>query len=328
MKTKSTMRDVAELAGVSISSISRYIKEPSSINPVAAVKVAQAIRELDYHPNLFAQNLRRGYNDTIGVIVPDLNSYFSKVCEALNRFFYQNEYLLFVCDTNEDPEKERYYIRSLIQQRVAGMLISSSGKNNGLIRETAGEFRNLVQFDRYEPDIGIDSILENNVENAALLTTYMIEKGYDRFLLLYGPTISVNTQYRTQGTRQALTGHGLDYDKMRVVTDIVNTDQVYQAVKAATDEKNPPRAIIAFNPAITESAVMAMNMLNLKDRMELAGFTLGDFRDKFRYDIPRIIQNPYDMGMKAGEVLLKRLKKPSANKMQPKKYIVDTRLAY
>lgn len=327
MKKKSTIKDVAALAGVSISSVSRYIKDSASINSIAAVKVAEAIRELDYSPNLFAQNLRRGYNDTIGVIVPDLKPYFSKVCEALNQFFFQNDYLLFICDTNDDPAKERYFIRSLIQQRVAGLLIASSGKNNQFIQETAKGFKSVVQFDRYEPDITFDSVMENNVENAYILTKHMIEKGHRNFTLLYGATISVNTKYRTEGTIRALKEYGLDFEKMFVVNDNTNPDNVYQAIKSSSSKGKPLDAIIAFNPAITENAVMALNILNLQNKVELGGFSLGDFRDKFRYDIPCIVQNPYDMGMKAGEVMLKKIKKSSAS-THAKQYIIETKFVY
>ena len=66
---KVTIKEVAEVSGVSISSVSRYIKDPNSINPIAAVKVAQAIKKLNYVPSSFAQNLRRGHSNTIGVLV-------------------------------------------------------------------------------------------------------------------------------------------------------------------------------------------------------------------------------------------------------------------
>lgn len=127
---KVTIKDAAKASGVSGSSVSRYINNPGSINPIPAMNVAKAIRELGYIPNTYAQSLKKGHGNTIGVLVPGLGPFFSSVCTAFSDFFYQHHYLLFICNTGDEPEKERYYVNALLGQRVAGLLIAPSGRNS------------------------------------------------------------------------------------------------------------------------------------------------------------------------------------------------------
>ncbi|MHB1393337.1 MAG: LacI family DNA-binding transcriptional regulator [Clostridia bacterium] len=320
-----TIKDVAALSGVSVSSVSRYINVPTSINSIAAVKVQDAIKQLNYAPSPFAQNLRRGYNDNIGIIVPDLGLYFSSVCKALSQFFYQNKYMLFICETGDDPEKERYYINSLVRQRVAGILIASCGKNNDFIKDISSNFKNIITFDRYEPDINIDAIYEDNIRGAYILTKHMLEKGIREFALLYGMEYSVNTKYRLEGTEKALREYGLDINNMFIRKNCTTPQTVYDCVKGYTERHKNKAAIIAYNPLVLEGCVMALNVLNksIPDDVQLAGFALEDFKAKYKYDIPCLIQNPYYMGMKAGEMMLKKLKKHS-DKGEPKNYTIET----
>ena len=180
-----TIKDVAEVAGVSISTVSRYIKDAQSINSISAVKVGQAIKDLNFVPSTFAQNLKRGHSNTIGVIVPDLTPYFSQVCVALSQFFYQNKYLLIVCDTGYDAAKERFYLRSLLQQRVAGIVIASTEKNDIILSDYTSGFPNMVYFDRDTAHVEYDSIGEDTIEGATNLTLHMLNQGHRNLALFY-----------------------------------------------------------------------------------------------------------------------------------------------
>ena len=93
-------------------------------------------------------------------------------------------------------------------------------------------------------------------------------------------------------------------------------------------QKGENKSIIAFNPVITEGVTMALNALNVKigEDIELAGFTLEDYTSKYRYNIPRYIQSPYEMGLKAGQIMLKILQKPNMAKQEPKLYLLKNKL--
>lgn len=325
-----TIKNVAALAGVSISSVSRYIKDPKSVRPIAAVKIGQAVKELNYVPSLFAQNLRRGHNNTIGVLVPDLTPYFSAACVALNQFFYENKYLLIVCDTGYDATKERFYLRSLMQQRVAGLIVASSEKNEEVFSEYTHSFTRVVLFDRDIHHKRYDSVGENNMECAYDLTKHILDNGYTDLALLFNATEYKNNVRRYESANRAITEAGLSVDDMFIATDLTSFDKIYRAIREFAGRSGGKKAIISYNPIITEGATMAMNALNIKvgEEIELSGFTIEDYQSKYRYNIPRVIQSPYSLGMKAGEIMLSQLNKTDYTNCCPKEYILKNKIVY
>ena len=93
---KVTIREVAELAGVSISSVSRYLADPKSIQPLAAYNIKNAINELQYEPNMFARNLKRGQTQIVGLIVPHMEYFFGKICHVVSDYFFERKYYLYL----------------------------------------------------------------------------------------------------------------------------------------------------------------------------------------------------------------------------------------
>ena len=325
-----TIKDVAEAAGVSISTVSRYIKDAQSINPISAVKVGQAIKNLNYVPSTFAQNLKRGHSNTIGVIVPDLTPYFSQVCVALNQFFYENKYLLIVCDTGYDAAKERFYLRSLLQQRVAGIVIASTEKNDIILSDYTKGFSNMVYCDRDTAHDTYESIGENTIQGAYELTNHVLKQGYRNIAFFYNAIQYKSNERRYESSMQALEDFGLSRKDVTICTDLVTHERIYRVVKDFLSLKKEKKAIISFNPVITEGVTMALNALDIKigKDVEVAGFTLDDYTSKYRYKIPSYIQSPYDMGLKAGEVMLRLLQKQHHDNQEPKLYLLKNKLVF
>ena len=110
---KATIREVAALAGVSISSVSRYLKDPKSIQPLAAYNIKNAIRELQYEPNMFAQNLKRGKSNIVGLVVPHTEYFFSRVCRGVSDYFFERKYVTFICESDNDGAKEKFYVQEI-----------------------------------------------------------------------------------------------------------------------------------------------------------------------------------------------------------------------
>lgn len=305
------MKDVARQAGVSVSSVSRYINDPNSINPIPALNIEKAIRELGYIPNTYAQSLKRGGSRTIGVIVPGLGPFFSSVCTALSDFFFQHKYLLYICETGEDTEREQYYIRALVGHQVAGLLIAFSGHAEIQINELNRQFPNVVMFDQHAGQYNIDSVCEDNYNSSYELTKYMISRGHRRFVLLFRTQFSTNTPHRIEGTTKALKEAGLDINDMCVHFDIQTEQQLHERIWESQHLTPRPTAIIGYSPLITENAMIALNRLNIKvpDEIDLAGYTLREFNAKFNFEIPSVIQRPYELGIRAGDVLLRKLRR-------------------
>ncbi len=313
---KVTITDVAQLAQVSVSSVSRYIKDPNSINSISAVKIAKAIKELNYTPNPFAQSLKRGYTNTIGVIVPALGTYFSEVCVSLSQFFYQNKFMLFICNTDDDPEKERYYINSLSKQ-CAGLIIATSIDDSDFHNNLLLNYPNIIYIDRKIPGVNATSVHENVLECSNSLTEHAIMQGYEEFLLLFGPTTSFNTGLRVKGSRSAFENKGLNFDDVECYSNMTALNSIEECLKKfIQNNTTAKKCIIAYNSFIMESSVLTLRNMNLTVMQDvcIAGYALEGFKAKYHCAPYLMMQQPFDMGMLAGDALLKMLKKKGPSK--------------
>ena len=137
------------------------IRDSTSINPIASVAVQDAIKELNYVPNPFAQNLKRENNKVIAILLPDIShDFFAKVCRALEMLFYQNNYLVMICDTDDDPAKERFYIEEMLKNRAAGILIASCGGNSEYLNKVLAENDHIMLYDRIVDGVKANLVCE------------------------------------------------------------------------------------------------------------------------------------------------------------------------
>ncbi len=110
---KVTIREVAELAGVSISSVSRYLADPKSIQPLAAYNIKNAINELQYEPNMFATNLKRGHTRS-SVLLFRIWNIFSEKDVVVSDYFSARKYITYICESDSEREKELFYVQELL----------------------------------------------------------------------------------------------------------------------------------------------------------------------------------------------------------------------
>ena len=119
-----TIKDVAKLAGVSICTVSRALANKENITPKTMEKVLSAVRELDYKPNYSARSLKIGSTDTLGLIVPDItNPYYPKVAKSIEEYAEKKGYMILLCNSNEDLNKEKRLVDTLKKRNVDGVII-------------------------------------------------------------------------------------------------------------------------------------------------------------------------------------------------------------
>ena len=125
-----TIKEVAELAGVSIATVSRVLSDKPHVRPELREKVMQAVSELNYRPNLVARSLRSRNSKTIGLIVSDIrNPFFTAVSRAVEDAAYKRGYKVLFCNADEDPEKEIMYLNLMRDEIVAGSDFFSNQKD-------------------------------------------------------------------------------------------------------------------------------------------------------------------------------------------------------
>src|SRR5579883_500824 len=129
-----SIKDVAKAAGVSTATVSRVLSNGNHVRPEVRKKVMEAVERLGYRPNLVARSLRSQQSNTIGLIVSDIrNPFFTSLSRAVEDTAYEQGYTVFLCNTDENPEKETIYLNLMRDESVAGVIFSPT-------RQTASNF--------------------------------------------------------------------------------------------------------------------------------------------------------------------------------------------
>lgn len=304
-----SIKDVAAAAGVSTATVSRVLSNKPHVRPELRDHVLAVVAELSYRPNLVARNLRSQQSRTLGLIVSDIrNPFFTDISRAVEDTAYAEGYSVFLCNTDENPDKERIYLNLMRDENVAGVIFSPT-------RETAAHFADLqldfptVVVDRAVPDGPVDQVLLDNTAAARRLTTHLIENGYRRIAGVFGEA-STTGRERQQGFAAALQAHNLT--PAQVVYTLPKISAGYTAVLAILDSANPPEAIVATNSLLTAGALQAIQArgLHIPADVALAGFDETTWTALVQPAITVIAQPTQEIGRTATELLLQRIENP------------------
>lgn len=205
-----TIKEVADRAGVSAATVSRVLNDSVSVREAKRAQVVAVINELGYRPSRVASNLRRQQVQMIGVVVSDIeNPHFSQMVRAIEDSAYLKGYRVLLCNTDEDPVKQREYLGVLIAERVAGAIISPTEAGAREISELIDIGASVVAFDRPVDDKRADAVLAANVAGARLGTEHLLAGGHRKIGFLGGPRGVRTAAERLLGYEQAMSHAGI-----------------------------------------------------------------------------------------------------------------------
>ena len=301
--------DVAKHAGVSVASVSRVLSGLPGVSEATRERVMASVKALDYRPDLAARRLRSRRTDTIGLIVSDIrNPYFMELSRAVEDVSYANGLRVMLCNTDEDPEKENFYLEMMRDENVSGVILSPTLTRLSTYQADDYSFP-VVLVDRCEGATEADAVVLDNVDASQRLIRHLIECGHRRIAFFYGAASATGRQ-RLDGYHAALGAAGL-----------VPTTQ---ALKPTTDEARSvlrhflekhsqlPDALVASSGLILLGLVEALREANLHypEDVALAGFDDMPWTRIVTPSITVMAQPTYDMGRSAIELLLARIAQP------------------
>jgi DNA-binding LacI/PurR family transcriptional regulator len=203
------IKDVARHAGVSPATVSRVMNETATVGPVKRALVMAAIEELGYRPNRLASNFRRRQAEMIGVVVSDIeNPHFTQMVRAVEDASYLRGHRVLLCNTDEDPAKQRDYLGVLAAERVAGVILSPTDGRAAEISELLDHGISLVAFDRRVSDRRADVVVAQNAAGARTGTEHLLECGHQRVGFVGGPGGVQTADERRSGYLQAIAAAG------------------------------------------------------------------------------------------------------------------------
>ncbi|GMN99286.1 LacI family DNA-binding transcriptional regulator [Parageobacillus thermoglucosidasius] len=317
---KVTMADVAKWANVSKSTVSQYLnKRYEYMSEETRKRIARAIEELGYQPNIIARSLKQKTTMTIGVIVFNLlHMLTTQVLHAIEEACQERGFHVIVSNSDDDPEKEKKYIEMLRAKQVDGLIIFPTGKNADVYQKMTEERFPLVFVDRMVPGVKADAVLLDNQKAAALAVEYFAERGYERIGVVAPPPVShiIPRMERIEGFRQALAKKGLP-----VVDDYFITTEIPRIQKELTRlfaSGRLPEALFAINDLTLMEVLYFVKGNHIKIPDELAIISIDDvpFAHVYTPTLTTIAQPTFAMGKKAAERLFLQIAKKSEHQPQ------------
>ncbi len=316
-----SIKDVAKLAGVSTATVSRVLADKPHVRPQIKEQVLAAVAELDYRPNRMASNLRKQTSNVIGLLVSDIrNPFFTAVARAIEDEAHARQMNVFLCNTDEDIEKERHYLNTLLAENVAGIILSPTQESVEAFRFLLDSDTPVVTIDRRIEEAHIDSVLSNNVQSAQLLTEHLLSKGHRRIVAVLGLQNSTTGRERMLGYQLALQQRGVVLDPDISTYVQPRESQGYEFVKELLASKPKPDAIMTGNSRLTVGAVKAIQEAGLRipEDVALAGFDDTNWMPHLGPGITVIAQPTDEMGKTAAELLFMRM----ADEERPSREVV------
>jgi LacI family transcriptional regulator len=305
-----TMRDVAALAGVSLSTVSRVVSGTQQVDPVMAAKVEKAVEMLGYRHNLAAGNLRRadGLSATVGLVFEDVsNPFFSAIHRGIEDAARSRSMLTFAASSDEDPVRERELTEAFLARRVDGLVIvPAAADHTYLARDVAGGLP-LVFVDRPPRSIDADVVVSDNVGGARAAVSHLAAHGHRRIAFLGDQPEIFTAAERLRGYHEALTEHGGEHDDALVRHPAFRAVDVDATVRALLGGPNPPTALFTAQNLITLAALGTLHELGLQHSVAHVGFDDIPLAALLSPGVTVVAQDPYALGRHAADLLFSRL---------------------
>jgi LacI family transcriptional regulator len=264
------MRDVAQMAGVSLKTVSRVINAEAGVTPATAERVTEAIAQLGFERNDLAASLRHGRSSaTLGLVIEDVaNPFYSAIAQAVESAARDRGFLLITASAREDAERERELVTALLRRRVDALLVVPAGSDHRYIASAA----QTVFLDRPPHGIEADTVLIDNLGGARSAVEHLLAHGHTRIACVADEAGLYTARERIAGYRAALRDAGIEEDSALVMTGNRDAAAAQTAVAhlLAMPDKRRPTAIFTANNRNTVGALHAL--AEASRRVALAGF--------------------------------------------------------
>ena len=311
-KSQVTIKDIANCLNISLSTVSRALRDHPDISPETKKRVQALASELDYHPNGIAQSLKKKRTNTIGVIVPEIkHNFFSSALNGIEDVTYAASYTIIVCKSNEDFEREVVNTRALVSNRVAGLIVSISQTTSNV-----DHFKNLqkrgipiVFFDRTYDDIDASKVLVDDCQGAFEAVEHLIKAGYERIAHIAGPKHLSISKKRYEGYCLALEKHNLPVKENYVVHGGLQEEDGLLGFQKFLQNEELPDAIFAINDPVAVGVYIQIkkNGLKIPDDVALVGFSDDPVSALIEPPLTTVSQPAYELGATAARLLMEEI---------------------
>lgn len=259
-----SIKDIAKLAGVSTSTVSRYLNNSGYLGERSRVKIEQAVNQLNYKPSAVARSLVTNRRNIIGLMIPHIKSpFFSSFTLSVEEEARKMGYNVILCHTNEDTEREKECLKVLQEERVSGIIVTPVGKEFDYFEQLIGNVP-VVFAVRYSSNINISCVIADNSFGSFNAVEHLIKLGHRRIGVINGLLYLANGKKRWEGALKAFNKHNILVDEELIREGDFTVKGGYNNTLKLMNLKNPPTAIFAANHLTAIGVLKALKEKGLK----------------------------------------------------------------
>lgn len=318
MISKSSIREVAKRAGVSLGTVSNVLNRPEIVAEETRERVRSAIEEIGFVRNGSARQLRAGTSQHIGLVVLDVaNPFFTEVARGVEDLANQAGYVVILCNSDDSVEKENHYLQVLEEQRALGVLITPVQSDASYLQRFRQRGISVVLLDRPSRIKDLCSVAVDDVRGGEIAVSHLLEQGHERIAFVHGPLSIRQCADRKRGVVRAVKSAG--FDPGRALVDITTAAQSAKegemAVEQLLSSRIKPTAVFCANDLLALGLMRALikRGLAIPRDMAMVGYDDVEFAGVLSTPLTSIRQPKYELGRAAAELLLDEANNPDSH---------------
>ncbi|MET7786848.1 LacI family DNA-binding transcriptional regulator [Streptomyces sp900116325] len=302
-----SIKDVAAEAGVSVATVSRVLNSHPSVSPDAKARVLAAVDALGYRPNAVARSLRTDQTRTLGLIISDvLNPYFTALARSVEEEARALGYSVIIGNADERPELQDHHIRTLLDRRIDGLLVSPTDGGSPQILDAARGGTPMVFVDRWIPGVDVPVVRADGCTAVRDLVAHLHRLGHRRLAIIAGPAATTTGSERVEAFRDALGELGLPLPDAYIGQGDFQADSGRRATERFLALPEPPDVVFAADNLMALGALDAIRARGLRVPQDIALAAFDDIPWFVHTDPPvtAIAQPTGDLGRAAVRALV------------------------
>jgi LacI family transcriptional regulator len=322
-----TIHELAKIASLSPSTISRALRDNPMIPESTRLSVKEIAVKYGYRPNSIASSLRSGRSMITGVIVPRINrNFFSNLIGGMEEVLFEAGYTLLIFQSHDTHNNEVAGVRTMLNMRVDAVFMSLAAGtlDSSYLNELSEKKIPVFMFDRVDDSLPFSSVKMNDYEAAYLCTRHIIQHGYRKIVHFSGPGHIMVYRERKRGYLDALAESGISKYKPLIINNILTREKGFTAMHELLKSPEKADAVFSASDFSALGALLAARQsgYSIPDDIGIAGFANEPFTGFLQPGMTSIDQNPVEMGKTLARLFLQGDLKEVHRRVIPSKLII------
>lgn len=327
VKNSLTIRDIAKMAKVSHTTVSRALNNDPKINAKTKKRILALVDKLGFKPDARARNLVLKKSNLIGLVVTDIrNPFYAELARGIEDKAHQVGYNVIFCSTDHKPERMDSYVHLMLDVGVDGLIFASSRLHEPIVEKLIAERFPLVLVNRKIKGEGFNYVVLDNFKGAYEITRHLIDLGYKKIAIVDGPSSVFTGLERLKGFQRALKDSDISLRPEYIVQDNFSRATGYAGARKLLEMQDKPEAIFAGSDYIAMGVFDATEELGMRipEDVALVGFDDTEFASNQRIRLTTVSQREYTMGSLGVQILIDTIENKEMDYTH--KVVLDSRL--